>query len=148
MKSLISVFQCGDLEDRNVHERILIVNKLLIQRLKRHGLAFKVDFKKAFDSVSCAFLDRLIIEFGFGCRLRSSLRIGWKTTKFYLLPKEAPCGFFKSTRELWQGNPLSPMIFSLVAKLLSVCLFDIIADDPVVFKKSKEDMVWNLKYIL
>lgn len=66
MVSLVSNFQCGGLHDKQIHEGILVVNEHLDSRLKpkTSGLAYKIDFSKAFDSFSWDFLDKLLSKFG------------------------------------------------------------------------------------
>lgn len=83
MSALISDHQCGSLEGREIHDGVLIVNELLDSRLKSKvsGLMYKIDFQKAFDSVSWTFLDRLLSSFGFGEKWRHWLRVCWKMAK-------------------------------------------------------------------
>lgn len=101
---------------KQIHEGILVVNELVDSRLKskRLGLIYMLDFKKAFDMVSWEFLRALLQKFGFRSKWCRWLHTCWASTNFSVLLSDSPEGFFPSSRGLWQGDPLSPMIFPLL----------------------------------
>lgn len=65
---LVSELQGSSAVGRQIQDLSLIANELLDSRLtlKQGGILFKVDFFKAFDSVSWQFLDAMLEDFGFG----------------------------------------------------------------------------------
>lgn len=85
-----------------MHDRISVANELIDSCLKsgRLGLVYKLDFRKAFDTVSWSFMESLFVKMGFGFKWRSWLKTGWKTTTFAILVNGTPCDFFKSMRGL------------------------------------------------
>ena len=48
------------------------------------------------------------------------------TVKFFILINGSPSDFFGSSRGIWQGDPLSPLLFDIVMEGLS-CMLDVAA---------------------
>lgn len=111
---LLIVFQYGRIEGRQIHEGIIIANELIDSRLKSRvpGLMAKLDFQKAFDMVSWAFLDKLMETFGFGFRWRSWLKASWISVRFSIIIDGSPVGFFVVQRGSVRETP-SPLYCSL-----------------------------------
>lgn len=59
MLIIIGPFQEAFVEGRQIHDRVLIANKLIDSRKnsKKAGVIFKVDIKKAYDHVEWSFVD-------------------------------------------------------------------------------------------
>lgn len=104
---LLSDFHCGGLPERQLHEGVLVANELIDTRLKRNiaGLVWKIDFMKAFDTVSWSFMDRLFEKYGFNVKWRRWLSTCSSTARFSILINGKSEDFFKSTRGLRQGDP-------------------------------------------
>lgn len=97
------------------------IDRFKTQR-KKPGLVFKIDFLKAFDTVSWSFILNLLKAHGFGKKWCNWVKTIWETARFSILIKGSAEDFFYGSRGLRQGDPLSPLIFSLVASSLSRCL--------------------------
>jgi hypothetical protein len=70
MNDVISNNQSAFLKGRNLTDGVLVVNEVvdLAKRLKQDCVILKVDFEKAYDSVSWSFLDYMLRRVGFGSR--------------------------------------------------------------------------------
>lgn len=73
VEGLILYFQTSSIKGRLIQDIILMANELIDSgvRSKNLGLIFKLDFSKAFDSVSWYYHDYMITRFGFGIRWRT-----------------------------------------------------------------------------
>jgi hypothetical protein len=67
MDKLISPNQSAFIKGRQLVDEVVVVNEIIDLAIKsrREFLIFKVEFEKAYDSVSWSFLDYMMIRFRF-----------------------------------------------------------------------------------
>eukprot|EP00268_Persea_americana_P028829 TRINITY_DN27957_c0_g1_i1.p1 TRINITY_DN27957_c0_g1~~TRINITY_DN27957_c0_g1_i1.p1 ORF type:complete len:198 (+),score=28.97 TRINITY_DN27957_c0_g1_i1:182-775(+) len=106
----------------------------------------------------------------FGLKWRGWIHSCVSSAQFFVLVNASPKGFFNSSRGLRQGDPLSPILFVIVAKALNALMnranqarlisgFSIenadyevthlqFADDTIIFCDASLEQVERLKFIL
>ena len=87
-----------------------------VRRSKRSCLIFKVDFEKAYDSVSWQFLFYMMRRMGFHERWISWIKGCITSASVSILVSGSPTSEFKPHRGLRKGDPLAPLLFDLVAE--------------------------------
>ena len=112
---IISETQNAFVPDRQILDSVLIANECLDSRLKAGvpGVLCKLDMGKAFDHISWDFLMYMLQRCGFFEQWRKWILFCISTMKFSILINGSPKDFFRSSRGLRQGDPLSPFLFVL-----------------------------------
>nr|GFA87755.1 RNA-directed DNA polymerase, eukaryota [Tanacetum cinerariifolium] len=97
-----------------------IIAKILANRLggvlgdivneKKQSLIFKVDFKKAYDSVRWDFLDDVLKKFGFGNKWCAWIQSCLRYSRGFIIISGSPTEEFHFFKGLKQGINLSPLV--------------------------------------
>jgi len=88
-------------------------------RDKIPNMVIKLDMMKAYDRVEWIFLTRVLRRLGFGDRIIDMVFRLVSYNWYSILLNGQPKGFFKSTKGLKQGDPLSPTLSILTATVMS-----------------------------
>lgn len=128
----------------------------------------KPDITKAFDSVSWAFLLKVMAHLGFGHRWRQLVCSLLSTSSTQVLLNGQPGPLIRHQQGLRQGDPLSTMLFIITMDVLSSLMFgaeerqllsplrsrpaqhriSIYANDVVIFTTPKDQDLLLVKEIL
>lgn len=169
--NLISKFQSAFIPNRQILDGVLVVNEIVdsAKRGKDSCLLLKIDFEKAFDSVSWDYLASIMNLMGFCPVWMSWIKACIFTTSVSVLVNGSPTSEFLTSKGLRQGDPLAPFLYIIAAEGLTRMFqmaeslnlyhgfkpspstsFPILqfADDTILLCKGSWDDLWAIKSIL
>jgi hypothetical protein len=153
-------------------ESVVVAHEIIheIHRNKEEGIMLKLDYEKAYDRVSWSFLEDTLISRGFGKKWVSWIRKVVRGGSLCIRINDDNSSYFKPSKWLRQGDPLSPLLFNLVADVFSRMLMKAAkqnlmtgllpqvieggiislqyADDTLLFLENNLEKASNLKWLL
>jgi hypothetical protein len=89
---------------------------------KLNGVILKLDFEKAYDKVKWSFLQRTLKMTGFSPEWHALINDFVSGGSVVIRVNEDTGRYFHTRKGLHQGDPLSPMLFNIVADMLAVLI--------------------------
>ena len=120
--SIINHDQVGYLKGRYIGQNIRIIFDLLKYSDLNDIEAFlvQVDFEKAFDSIEWPFLFKCLESFNFGENFNQWVKIFYNNISSCVGNNGHYSNYFKLSRSIRQGCPISALLFILVAEMLAI----------------------------
>ena len=124
LKEIINPDQIGYMENRFYGENTrLIADMIEFCKLKKHpSIILLVDFEKAFDTINWNFLNICLKHYGFGVNFQRWISILYCDTESCVSNNGHQSSYFKLSRGIRQGCPISALLFLLPAEIIAIIL--------------------------
>ena len=102
-------------------DSVLVANEVVdeMKRKKKRWVIIKIDFEKAYDSVSWKFLYYMTARMGFCEKWVHWIKKCLESSSISILVNGSPTKEFKPSRGLRLGDPIAPFLFLIAAQGLS-----------------------------
>ena len=121
LPKLINPDQTGFIKGRFIGQNVRLLNDLLeyTDIKKIPGILLFIDFEKAFDTIEWPFIQNVLKRFNFGPVIRKWVSIFYSDIESAVINGGYTTNYFKVSRGVRQGCPLSSLLFVLGVEILA-----------------------------
>ena len=121
---VISLTQSAFMVGRNILEGVVILHETIheLHRKNLNGIIFKIDFEKSYDKVRWPFLCQTLRMKGFSPKWIQRVQTFVSGNSVAINVNDEVGHFFQTKKRLRQGDPLSPLLFDIVADMLAILI--------------------------
>ena len=122
LPNLISLDQNGYIQGRYIGCNIRTILDIIqiSQNEENSNLITFIDYEKAFDNIKWEFMYKALEAFGFGKEFRKWIKIIYSDVTSCVLNNGFSSNFFKLSKGVRQGCPLSALLFILIVEILAI----------------------------
>lgn len=122
LQTLIHTDQTGFMKERFIGQNVRLLNDLMgYAEIKNiPGILLFIDFQKAFDTIEWKFIEKSIELFNFGPNISKWFSIFYNNVESGVMNAGFMTNYFKVSRGVRQGCPLSPLLFVLGVEILAL----------------------------
>jgi hypothetical protein len=163
---LINHHQAGCIKNRSTFTNIRSIYDVInyINETKSTGIISFIDYEKAFDTLNWTFLFKSLKAFNFGPKYIAAIKTLYNNIETSVSNNGHSSQFFKPSRVICQGCPLSVLLFILVVEILAnsirknpniggikigqtICKISQYADDTTLFLNNENSLSLALRII-
>ena len=139
---VVKPIQTAFMQGRNILDGVVILHETVheLHQNKLNGVIFKIDFEKAYDKVNWEFLQQTLRMKGFSKKWCTLIRNFVSGGSVAIKVNNDTGRYFQTKKGLRQGDPLSPILFNIVADMLAIMMADSLFSNMRTIQFS----LWNM----